>query len=374
MRHNFLNYDTCMLRFSTLSVFLTILSTVILSASDPALTEIRQPAQPWHISVQWDNDLLTGTDEGYTNGARIAFARAISADSSRHNQLQTMLRRLTGAEANNSLDEFRFPGVGDLRFQYGIGLSQLMFTPENPDTRRPLPGERPYAAWSGLEFSLQASAQNSASTATLSIGTTGNLSYGQDLQDWIHENVSDSPIFQGWDSQVPGELTLNLHFDHKRRLRFLDTRTATWPIQVDGFTEWGAAAGSLRTDMYASIHMRTGWNLPDSHLTPRVQLGSFTETLFHREADNAGKFSVYGFAGLRGYGVLHDITLDGPLWRDWDESVDARPWVGELSFGLASRYDTLELSLSHTIRTDEFDGQRNRSRYGSVLVRISNQF
>lgn len=329
--------------------------------------------QPSQISVQWDNDLLTGTDEGYTNGARIAFARALSPNSDEHDQLQNALRRLTGAEADSALDKLRFPGVGDLRFQYGIGLSQLMFTPEDPDTPTPRPGERPYAAWSGLEFSLQASARNSASTATLSIGTTGKNSYGEDMQDWIHKNVSNSPIFQGWGSQAPGELTFNLHFDHKRRIHFLDS-TNDLPIQVDGFTEWGASIGNLRTDLYAGSHLRAGWNIPDSHLTPRVQLGSFTETLFQHGNANVGKFSIYGFAGLRGYGVLHDITLDGPLFRNWEESVDSEPWIGELSFGLASRYDTLEISFSHTIRTNEFNGQHNRSRYGSVLIRVSGSF
>ena len=323
--------------------------------------------------MQWDNDLLTGTDDGYTNGARIAVARALSPDSARHNQLQSILRRLTGADADSALDNFRFPGMGNLRFQYGIGLSQLMFTPQDPDTPTPPPGERPYAAWSGLEFSLQASAQNSASTASLSIGTTGKNSYGQDLQNWIHEHVSDSPIFQGWDSQAPGEPTFNLHFDHKRRICLLDA-TDAWPLQIDGFTEWGASVGNLRTDFYAGTHLRAGWNLPASHLTPRVQLGSFTETLFSHEANDDKKFSVYGFAGVRGYGVLHEITLDGPLFREWDESANSEPWVGELNFGLAGRYDGLEVSLSHTIRSDEFDGQRNRSRYGSVLIRLSGAF
>lgn len=356
-----------MLRFFLTYAFITGASVGTLLATD------FDRSQPWQISLQWDNDLLTGTDEGYTNGARIAFARALPPDSSRHNQLQNTLRRLTGAEVNSAFSDLRFPGVGDLSFQYGIGLSQLMYTPQNPDTTTPPPGERPYAAWSGLEFSLQASAQNSASTATLSIGTTGDLSYGQDLQNWIHETVSDSPIFEGWDSQAPGELTLNLHFDHKRRIRFLDT-SKNWLIQIDGFTEWGASVGNLRTDLYAGAHLRMGRNLPDSHLTPRVQLGSFTETLFRHAAVDEGKVSVYGFAGIRGYGVVHDITLDGPLFRSWDESANSEPWVGELSFGLAGRYGPLEVSLSHTIRSDEFSGQTNRSRYGSVLVRLSRTF
>jgi hypothetical protein len=324
----------------------------------------------WHMSVQWDNDLLTGTDDGYTNGARLAFARALSPDSTQHDRLQTALRRLTGAGADSGLDNFRFPGLGDLRFHYGIGLSQLMFTPRNPDTPTPPPGERPYAAWSGFEFSLQASARDSASAATLSIGTTGELSYGQDLQDWIHKNVSDSPIFEGWDSQAPGELTLNLHLDHKRRIQLFDTWD-DWLLDIDGFTEWGASIGNLRTDLYAGAHLRAGWHLPNSHLTPRVQLGSFTETLFSRGDAEGEPWSVYGFAGLRGYGVLHDITLDGPLFRTWDESVDSKPWVGELSFGLAGRYEEWLVSLSHTVRSEEFEAQRNRSRYGSVLLRLS---
>lgn len=357
-----------MLRFLFISSLLIGLVSVGHSQSAEAA-----PPQPWQLSVQWDNDLLTGTDEGYTNGARIAFARALSADSEQHNQLQAILRRLAGARADNPLDRFRFPGMGDLRFQYGIGLTQLMFTPKEPDTPTPPPGERPYAAWTGLEFSLQASANNSASAATLSVGTTGRMSYGRDLQDWIHKHVSDSPIFQGWESQAPGELTLNLHLDHKRRIPFLDTMD-TGLIQIDGFTEWGASIGNLRTDLYAGAHLRSGWNLPNSHLTPRVQLGSFTETLFDHGNAERGTFSFYGFAGLRGYGVLHDITLDGPLFRSWEESVDSEPWVGELSFGLAAQYDALEISLSHTIRTDEFEGQRNRSRYGSVLVRLRGAF
>ncbi|TVP77452.1 MAG: DUF2219 family protein [Puniceicoccaceae bacterium] len=358
--------------FHMLKFFLPSALCILSLISSLTASDCNSP-QPWHISVQWDNDMLTGTDEGYTNGARIAFTRALSPDSEEHNALQNALRRLTGAGADSRIDDFRFPGTGELRFQYGLGLSQLMFTPKDPDALTPPPGERPYAAWSGFEFSLQVSAAESASTATLSIGSTGNPSYGQDLQNWIHKNVSDSPIFQGWDSQAPTQLTLNLHLDHKRRIQFLDA-TADWPLQFDGFTEWGTSLGNLRTDIYAGTHLRAGWNLPNSHLTPRVQLGSFTETLFHHEPRNGGKLALYGFTGLRGYGVLHDITLDGPLWRDWDESVGSKPWQGEWTFGVAAKYDRMEISLSHSIRSDEFDGQSNRSRYGSVLVRLSGVF
>lgn len=328
---------------------------------------------PWQIIGQWDNDMLTGTDDGYTNGARIAFAREIPANSEEHYFLENTLRRLSGASGRTWLDELRFPATEEVRFQYGFGLTQLMFTPEDPNAATPPPGERPYAGWLGLEFSLQASSGDSASTATLSLGTTGDLSYAGDIQKWIHQKVSDSPVFSGWETQAPGEPTLNLHFDHKQRLRFLDT-ARNWPIEVDGFYEWGGALGNFRTAAYLGGFLRVGHNLPASHATPRVQLGSFTETIFAANDESAKKLSLYGFAGIRGYGVLQDISLDGPVFRDWDESVDSEPWVGEFSFGLGARWNQVELSLAHTVRSDEFEGQRNRSRHGSIMLRLGYRF
>jgi lipid A 3-O-deacylase len=344
---------------------LIFLSTLCLLSG----TLMASQESPWQLIGQWDNDLLTGTDDGYTNGARIALTRELSTNSAQHNFLQNTLRQLTGSDRGDSLSDFRFPDSGPLNFQYGIGLSQLMFTPENPNTAKPPAGERPYAGWLGLEFSLQASASDSASTATLSVGTTGRLSYAQDIQKWIHQNVSDSPVFQGWDTQAPAELTINLHFDHKQRLTFLD-RTNDWPLEVDGCYEWGAALGNFGTNAYIGAIVRVGYNLPASYATPRVQLGSFTETIFEKERAKNKNLSLYTYAGLRGYAVLHDITLDGPLFRDWDESVDSTPWVGELSLGVAARYQQIEVSLSHTLRSDEFEDPLNRSRYGSVLLRI----
>ena len=327
----------------------------------------------WQTILQYDNDLLTGTDEGYTNGARIAFTRELPVDSAEHNFLQSTLRKLTGTDQSGSFSDFRFPEAKAHRFQYGIGLSQLMFTPDDSDALTAPAGERPYAGWLGLEFSLQASAGDSASTATLSIGTTGQPSYARDMQKWVHQNISDSPVFQGWDSQSPAELTINLHLDHKRRIQFLDS-TRNWPIQLDGFTEWGGSLGNFRTDAYLGALFRAGLNLPSNYTSPRVQLGSFTDTIFEQGRIASSQWSLYSFAGVRGYAVLHDISLDGPVFRDWAESVDSKPWVGELSFGLAARYERLEISLAHTLRSDEFDGQSNRSRYGSVLLRVGSNF
>ena len=89
-----------------------------------------------------------------------------------------------------------------------------------------------------MEFSLQAMNKTSVSGITLSLGTTGDSSMAEDTQDWVHENISNSPLFQGWDSQVPQEFTINLHFDHKRQLTFLEHGTPG-SFSTDGYGEWG---------------------------------------------------------------------------------------------------------------------------------------
>jgi hypothetical protein len=105
-----------------------------------------------------------------------------------------------------------------------------------------------------------------------------------------------------------------------------------------------------------------------------VQLGSFTDTIFGVGKAPNKNLSIYGLTGVRGYRLLHDITLDGPLFREWDESVDSEPMVGELSFGVAARWRWIEVNLSHNLRSDQFEDQSNRSRYDSVLVRIGTKF
>ncbi len=325
------------------------------------------------LIVQWDNDLLTGSDRDYTNGARVAFLQELDRDTDTHNMLQQCLGYFIGVESGGMFRDRRFDAGEELRFSWGVGLTQLMFTPEDPSAFSAPEGQRPYAGWLGLELSLNVGSSDSSGSFTLSIGTTGENSLAQYTQEWVHENVSDSPIFQGWDSQVPGEMTVNLHFDCKQRLHFLDF-TADWLIEFDGYYEWGAALGNFRTDAYVGSLFRFGYNLPAIYTTPRVQLGSYSDELFRDSEVDAGRVSLIGFFGFRGYGVLHDITLDGPVFRDFDSGVESEPWVGEMVTGVGVQIRPIELTVAHTFRTNEFSGQTESLEFGSVLFRASMPF
>ncbi|MEM6900887.1 MAG: lipid A deacylase LpxR family protein, partial [Pseudomonadota bacterium] len=345
-----------------------ICATAILNAAD------RDDSLSRSLIIQWDNDLLTGTDRNYTNGARIAYVSELKPDSKADNFLRNTLAHLSGLQEDSFLPDHRFRKTEEVQFHWGTGLTQLMYTPEDPNAATAPDGERPYAGWLGLEFTLYANTYQSANSVTLSIGTTGENSFAEEAQEWVHTNISGSPIFQGWDSQVPGEATINLHFDRKQRIGFLDAESRK-KIQIDGYYEWGAAIGNFRTDAYLGSLVRLGYNLPEEYTMPRVQLGSSGHILFNRRGKNfSNDFSILTFAGVRAYGVLHDITLDGPVFRDFDTGVDSEPLVGEVIVGFNLRWKALEASLSHTIRTDEFAGQRENLEFGSVMARLSGKF
>ena len=322
---------------------------------------------PSSIVIQLDNDLFTGSDRDYTNGARMAYLRPIGADQL--NRFQDWLKDMTGSGGHpvfSRLTAYMEPG--DIRYDWGIGLAQVMFTPQDPDATEAPSGQRPYAGWLGAEFSLHAKDRNALSSVVFSIGTTGKYSLARETQEWVHRNSSNSPIFQGWDSQVPGELTLNLHLDRKLRLGSLAAATSDWLIGMDGYLEWGAALGNFRTDAYAGSLLRIGYNLPVQYMTPQIRVGSYSHVLFRDEGSGLSRFSIYGFGGIRGSAVLHDITLDGPVFQSYDSPVSSETWVGEVRIGFGVRFSELTLTYSRTFRTEEFSDQETGHQFGSIQV------
>jgi hypothetical protein len=322
-----------------------------------------------YLVFQLDNDKFLNSDRDYTNGTRVAFLRPITEDSM--NRFQGWLRELSGADPGSffaTLTSFVDPD--SIRYDWGTGLTQLMFTPDDPELTYSPPGERPYAGWLGIEFSLHAKDANALSSVTFSIGTTGPNSFAEESQDWVHRYISDSPIYKGWDSQVPGELTLNLNFDQKRRLRMPGQAADNELIIIDGYIEYGASIGNFRTDAFVGTLLRIGYNLPVQYVTPRVQLGSYSHELFLRDANDDRAWSVYAFGGARGSAVAQDITLDGPLFRDYAGAVSSETWVGETVAGFGLRYLDLTITYSHTFRTREFEGQDAPHTFGSIMASV----
>ncbi len=347
------------------SIIVSLLS--VYSALAQSAAQTPEPSD-WQVLLQLDNDLFAGSDRDYTNGIRLGFIQEIPFESSEGQRMNKRLRD-GSKKIQGRLQSLRIPDDANLRFARGFGLTQLMFTPEDPLALSAPEGERPYASWLGLEYSLHVKEDNFVNSLTFSVGTTGDASLAQPSQNWVHRNISKSPLFQGWDSQVPSEITANIHFDHKQRFRRLSRKTSSG-LEIDGYYEGGLAAGNFRTDAYIGSLARIGYRLPSSFSTPRVQLGGYGHQLFSDTKDYGKKFSAFAFAGVRATGVLHDITLDGPVFRKFDTGVESKPFVGELIYGVGFRYHRIDLIFSQSVRSDEFAGQTENQKFGSFMIRF----
>lgn len=321
------------------------------------------------VSFYLDNDIFAGSDENYTNGGRIAWI------SGRHRRLvdispiQRYLDKFTGSENSHGFmqDIWGFKNLEDVSYQYGMALTQQMFTPESLDAIPP-PGQRPYAGWLGLGFSLHLSGERAINSVEFTVGTVGPHSYAEATQDFIHD-LREIDKFNGWDRQIPNEITLNMNFSHKRRYRYLNgDELNDIPVMMDGFTNFATSLGNHRTDLSIGWHTHIGLNIPVNFSDPR--LSPTANSVCWCSEGQSTDWSAYFIAGVRGSVVLHDITLDGPVFRDFDTGVKREPFVGEVYGGVGVRYKNMEFSYIQTLRTKEFKEQRDHQNFGSFVVRL----
>ena len=319
-----------------------------------------------NLTFYLDNDLFASEDENYTNGVRLSWISG-SRDPEEFGWLQRQLQDLTGDDQSRKL--FRtlsgFQDPENLEYNYGFSLTQLMFTPEDLDALSAPPGERPYAAWLGVDISLHAKDSSALNSVVLAIGTTGPNALGKEAQDLIH-GIRGLKKFQGWDSQIPGEMTVNLYSTQRRRLELIAPDEKNF--SVDGFIEWRLALGNFFTGASVGGLVRFGWNLPVSFPDARLAVTAYSHQPFKTERENVSGWSFYGVVGGLVTGVAHDITLDGPVFRDFDTGIKSQGVVGELFAGFGLAYGNWNVGYVHTFRSKEFKGQDEAPTFGSLIV------
>ena len=319
-----------------------------------------------YLTFYLDNDLFGGSDQDYSNGARLSWISG-ARDPKEFGRLQNALRKLSGDA--DSLRIFRrlsgFDDPKEVEYNYGFSITQLMFTPEDPHAPEAPPGERPYAGWLGASLSIHTKDSHAQNSVDLALGTTGRRAYAKQTQDFVHD-VRGIDKFEGWDSQIPSEPTFNIYYTQKRRLTFLETQRGDFAI--DGFGEWRLAIGNFRTDTDVGALIRFGWNLPVDFSDPRLLVTAYSHQPFKTGRRRESDWSIYGLAGGRGAAVAHDITLDGPVFDNFDTGVKREPLVGEIYAGFGIRYRRVVLSYVHTFRSPEFREQNDGQDFGSLAL------
>lgn len=322
------------------------------ASTAPAEDETGVTPEQGVFTIQYENDVLAGTDRHYTNGIRLSYT-------------SPGLRRQIPWAADALEWLYPFDPGADARLRVSFG--QSMFTPDDIEVSELIVDDRPYAGWlyAGLALSVDAhqdlfgTQYDSQDTLEVELGVVGPASLAEETQKFVHE-IINSPEPKGWDNQLHNEPGLLIVLERKLR-----TPPLTWGgLQADAIPSATVSLGNIETSAGIGSVFRVGQGLQVDFGPPMIRPNVAGRTYFERAER---KFNWYVFVGAEGRFVARDIFLDGNTFRD-SHSVDKKNLVGTLQAGVAASYENVRLTFSYIARSLEFDDQESAARYGAISL------
>ncbi|MGK7869856.1 lipid A deacylase LpxR family protein [Falsiroseomonas sp. E2-1-a20] len=300
------------------------------------------PAATWIFLLE--NDTFSGRDRFYTNGFLFGWT------SPSYNP-PDWLAALTDRPSP------LFPTGGIAR--WGLAFGQKKFTPEDTYARNPDPDDRPYAGWLYGAVTLISYTPREFGSLELQLGVIGPSALGEQVQNNTHDLLNIDRAL-GWDAQIKDEPGVNLVMNRQWRLN--------QPLNTNGLhygfvPSLAVSLGNVQTYAAAGLMLRIGTELEADFGPPRARPVSAGSVFFQPTE----RWGWYGFAAVEGRAVARDITLDGNTWRD-SRSVEREPLIGDASIGFAVMLPRARLTFTYTMRSKEFETQREGSQFGSLSL------
>lgn len=325
-----------------------------LFAQSPDAATARARAAPV-FTAYFENDIVTGTDQHYTNGLKLSWLSADLIEWARPGWRRVLVDVLPFVN--------RRGGQKNLGFAFG----QNIYTPRDISAPDPDRADRPYAGWTYFELAFVSKTPAISDTVAIQAGLVGPHSQAEDVQRLVHR-WSGSPRPQGWAHQLRDEVGVNLFYERRWRLY---ARALVETLGVDLIPHAGASLGNVQTYANAGGTLRFGFNLPSDFGVQLARSGSVggtpTDDLDPRVAPDRN-FSVFAFGAADGRAVARDIFLDGNTFRA-SRSVDKEPFVADLSAGIGLIAGRWQLTYTEVWRTREFHAVRAAwSHFGSLTL------
>ncbi len=312
------------------------------------------------FSVLFENDLFTGDDRYYTNGIKLSW---MSRDLRQFGQWAHTPEWMRGFfESMDRIQPGREKNVG-------FFAGQKLFTPQDIQERELIPDDRPYAGWLFGGMSLNSKNTRALDTFELWLGIVGPAALGEETQNFVHE-VRGIPAARGWENQLDNEVASSLFYQRKQR--FWEYFAPSSLLGADVIGHAGAAAGTVYTYANAGVELRFGRNIPSDFGTSLIRPGGdvsapvLTADVPHHDPD---RFGMHLFGAISGRAVLRDIFLDGNTFGD-SHSVEKENLVGDFIWGAGVNFRRMKVTYSQVYRSQEFEGQDETSKYGSLNLTV----
>ena len=332
------------------------MTPVLLMVSSLCVAGVATPADAAEtkgaITLTLENDVLTGSDDAYTNGLGVTW---VSNDLDAYDDTSAVRR----------WGEFWsfLPYVGDAGYTTYASwtLAQEMHTPDDITLTDPPLSDQPYAGVLYVDNVLYARSDRWTHAWELQLGVTGDASGAASTQRKFHQAIgADEPM--GWHTQLPGEPIINVGF----------TTAHLWKQgRVGESAQWrvvpvaNVGVGTYFTGVGAGMYGEVGWNLVDALGGNSLRDGlTAASTVGVAPSD---RWSLSFFGGVGGHAVAHYLPLDGTVFHD-SRSVDTRPFIGNATVGASLRRGRFAVSLSTTHSTKAFDDQDKGAEFANLSV------
>lgn len=328
-----------------------------------------QRDKAWRFNVYLENDSNwlkpnAETDRWYTNGTLISI-------SHQPQFAQDLLPNLPFAKS------FADEAHGPVNAAMGYHVGQLMFTPRHIEVKAAQPDDQPFAGYLYAGVFLQRANDVTLDHFQVDIGMVGPSSQAGAIQRAVHRNFPGGLNPRGWDNQIRDEPTLQTFLRKKWRLNvgsiaFSKDENAN-PLKFQIIPETGIALGTVYRHVEAGATLRMGFVLPDDFGPGYIgNMGSATGNA------NPQGLSGYGFVGLAGKVVEHNMFLDGSDFHHNTVEVKHQPFTGQASIGATLTYrndnDTFSITYSQVYMTREFKGQSGSPAMGALRLTWSKAF
>ncbi len=181
------------------------------------------------------NDLGRGTDHAYTSGLQVNLLYAKSHPS-------------------RFFVDHLLPKAGDSSVNtYGIGLMQILYTPNDLSAAYYIPNDYTYATANIAKYSLYSfNAQKKYDFQTEVVaGIMGPAALGKQAQRWLHNAIRDTGMPNGWANQYLDDVLFNINFSAEKLL-FSNNKS----IEIIG--DAGLCAGTMLDEAEIGPTIRIG--------------------------------------------------------------------------------------------------------------------
>lgn len=309
------------------------------------------------IFLTFENDIVAGTDYGYTGGAQVSW-------------ISPELHRESPRGRRSALVRLPLMNEPGYRRNISISLGQMIHTPRNIEYPGVIDDDRPYSGITYVSVGVHRMNARIQDTISFAMGILGPHSYAEYLQDKAHDTFK-SVKPNGWENQLGDELLLNVYVERKWRTAHCRVREH---LEMDVISFLGISLGNALSAGNTGFQARLGPELPHDFGTYPIHPGfrnsspmSGEDPRFFRKLPD---LSLHVFAGVSGYAVARDITLDGNSFQN-SHRIEKKPFVLEATAGLGILFSRFKITYAHAYRTPSFKEQHRGQAFGSVTITYS---